>query len=391
MLDTLLELYDPKEPILNILGAWRLRPQRLVYFHHGLREEEKALEQLRAALRNLGAKVRVSLERLDGMDCQALSRWVEAHEGELGQWGIEIAGGSDMMLFMAGVAHARWGCPVYTRRPGNRYFALPEGKLIEAEQKGFTVEQRLCLTGGRLERYGRLKPEDLTPRLITLAGLLLDMQKEHPRLWTQQTRCIQGAVSRMDKTSLTLTLTQEECKANKFSTTKGHLFRQMKRAGAFTEVNITPEAVALTFPNDLIRDCLCDYGVWLEIYMYGVIKASGMFDDVRVSAVVRWEEEKAVNELDVVATAGMGLVVCSCKTTTPDMEALAELNVIAEGFGSSYAVSLLACMPKGSDRMEGPAARGEELGIRLLDVRQYGREELIAYFTRLGKRLQGLE
>ena len=391
MLDTLLELYDPKEPILNILGAWRLRPQRAVYFHHGLREEDEALRQMQETFRKLGVSVRVTLEKLDGMDCQALSRWVEHHEGELGSWGIEIAGGSDMMLFMAGVAHARWGCPVYARRPGNRYFALPEGKLIEAEHPGFTVEQRLCLTGGSLERYGRLKPEDLTPRLITLAGMLLDMQKEHPRLWTQQTRCIQGAVSRMDKKSLTLILTQQDCRAHKFSTAKGHLFRQMKRAGAFTEVKITPEAIELTFPSALIRDCLCDYGVWLEIYMYGVMKASGVFDDVRVSAVVRWEGEKAVNELDVAATAGMGLVVCSCKTTTPDMEALAELNVIAEGFGSSYAVSLLACMPKGGDRMEGPAARGEELGIRLLDVRQYDRESLIAYFTRLGKRLQGLE
>lgn len=391
MLDTLLELYDPKEPILNILGAWRLRPQRAVYFHHGLREEDKALRQLQETFRKLGISVRVSLEKLDGMDCQALSRWVETHENELGSWGIEIAGGSDMMLFMAGVAHARWGCPVYARRPGNKYFALPEGKLIEAENLGFTVEQRLCLTGGSLERYGRLRPEDLTPRLITLAGMLLEMQKEHPRLWTQQTRCIQGAVSRMDKKSLTLILTQQDCRANKFSTTKGHLFRQMKQAGAFTEVKITPEAVELTFPSALIRDCLCDYGVWLEIYMYGVMKASGVFDDVRVSAVVRWEGEKAVNELDVAATAGMGLVVCSCKTTTPDMEALAELNVIAEGFGSSNAVSLLACMPKGGDRMEGPAARGEELGIRMLDVRQYDRESLIAYFTRLGKRLQGLE
>lgn len=391
MLDTLLELYDPKEPVLNILGAWRLRPGRVVYFHHGLPNEKAALAMLRTTLRKLDIRTEISLERLDGMDCQALSRWVEKHEGKLGSWGIEIAGGSDMMLFMAGVAHARWGCPVYARRPGNKYFALPEGKLIEAEHRGFTVEQRLCLTGGSLERYGRLKPEDLTPRLITLAGMLLDLQKAHPRLWTQQTRCIQGAASRMDKSSLTLTITEEECRANRFSTAKGHLFRQMKRAGAFTEVKITPEAIELTFPSDLIRDCLCDYGVWLEIYMYGVIKASGVFDDVRVSAVVRWEGEKAVNELDVVATAGMGLVVCSCKTTTPDMEALAELNVIAEGFGSSYAVSLLACMPKGTDRIEGPAARGEELGIRLLDVRQYDREALMAYFTRLGKRLQGME
>lgn len=75
-------------------------------------------------------------------------------------------------------------------------------------------------------------------------------------------------------------------------------------------------------PNDLIRDCLCDYGVWLEIYMYGVMKASGVFDGARLSAVVRGEDEKAVNELD---------------------------------------------------------------------VRQYDRKALIAYFTRLGKRLQGME
>ena len=389
-MDTLLELYDAREPLLNVSGAWRLKPRCVVCFYDALEDVRRERGKLADMLRQLGVNAQVRMEQLDGRDGQALTRWVEKHQEELGEWGIEICGGDEVMLFMAGCCHARFGCPVYARRPDHQYFSLPEGRLFGEISGGFTVEQRLSLYGGRLERYGRLTPKDLTLKLITLSGMLLGLQKAHPQLWTRQTRCLQGVVSRAPEDALEVLLTAEQCQKNGFSPRKGHVFRQMQRCGALTAVRVTEEGLLLTFPSALIRDCLCDYGVWLEIYVYGAMKQSGAFDDVRMSCVVRWEGDRAVNELDVVATAGLGLAVCSCKTCAPDMEALAELNVITRGFGSDYAVSLMACLPKGSDRMDGASARGEELDIRTVDVRQYEWDGLVAYFRRLGKRLQAM-
>lgn len=389
-MNTLLEIYDGREPLLNVLGAWILRPDTVICFHRGLRDENEVLGRLRDTLRQMGVKTRLRLEELDGNDGQALTRWVEAHEQELGDWAIELSGGDDVMLFMAGCCHARFGCPVYARRPGNRYYSLSDGQMLKGEKADFSVEERLSLYGGSLERYGRLTAEDLTPKMLTLAGQMLELQKKHSKLWTRQTRCLQGVCARLPDEVLTVTVSRETCRANGFSPEKGHIFRKMLRAGALREVRVTEEGLELTFPSTLVRECLCDYGVWLEMFIFGAMRSSGVFDDVRLSCVVRWEDGRAVNELDVVGTAGMGLMICSCKTCAPDMTALAELNVLGSRFGAQYAQSVIATLPKGTERLDGAIARGEELNVRVLDMRQHNQQETIAYFRRLGQRLRDM-
>lgn len=388
-MDTLLELYDAQEPVINIAGAWHLQPSEIIFFYYELPDPAEERRQLSQLLNKVGLRCNVRMERLERFDMDGMIAWVRAHQDELGEYAIELTGGDDTMLFSAGCCYERFPCTLYCARPDGRYIELPSGREIAPGRGMMTVEQRLSLNDCRLERYGRISPEELrNAKLLQLADRMLELQKKHSRQWTGHTRCIQQCVSRAPDDALTVLLDRETCGNNKVSAGKGKLLRLMQRAGAISDIRECADGIEVTFPSILVRDCLCDYGVWLEIGVYDAMKKSGAFDDVGMSCVVKWENERLVNELDVAATAGMSLMLVSCKTCAPDMEALAELNVLGERLGSFRTGTVLAALPKGTERLDNIHARCEEMDVHLIDLRQYDKQAMIAYFKRVGMYLR---
>ena len=389
-IDTLLELYDPHMPILNVAGAWYIQPRTVVYFYYELDEDPAALrKELAQMFSRIGLRCSVRMEKLTRLDMRDMLDWVTAHRDSLGEFAIELTGGDDEMLFSAGLCYAGFPCRLFARKPDGRYIALPSGEELHAGHAAFTIDARLSLNDVMLDRYGRLTPNDLgNPELIALAHRLFDLQKKHPVQWTRHTKCIQQCVSRAADDALTVLLDRETCRACSVSAAGSKLLPSLLRAGALTSVKHTDEGILVTFKDLLVRDCLCDYGVWLEISAYDALVSSGVYDSVRMSCVVRWENQKLVNELDVVATAGLGLLIVSCKTCTPDMKAVAELNVLGDRLGSSHTQTVLAALPKANERLGNIRARCEEMGVQLVDLRQYDRQGLQDVFARIGRRLR---
>jgi len=385
--DTLLEFYDRREPIVNVAGAWHVQPRRIVYFHYGLKDEAAERKKLAQMFERIGLRISVSMVQLERRDVRDMMEWVQAHQAELGEFAIDLTGGDDIMLFTAGCCYEHFPCRLFSGRPDGRYVMLPSGEILAPGRGEFSVEQRLLLNNAVLERFGRLTQRDLTPQLLNLADRMLTLQRNHSRQWTGVTRCIQQCVSRAPDDALTVLLDHDTCRQNKVNAGKGSLLRSFVRAGALKSVKETGEGIVITFPDMTIRDCLCDYGVWLEIAVYDAVKSSGAFDDVQISCVVQWDNEKIINELDVVATAGMGLILISCKTCAPDMEALAELNVLGDRLGSARTMTALVSLPKGTERLDNRHARCEELGVRLIDLRQHTRQSLSTAFAQLGQQL----
>lgn len=386
--DTLLELFDDQQPIQNVAGAWHLQPRRIVFFYYELEDVQATRKEMAQMFNRIGLRCNVQLERLPQLDVHHMMTWVKANQDTLGEYAIDLTGGDDVMLFSAGIAYADTPCRLYTRAKDGRYIALPSGESIESGAGKFTVAQRLQLCDATLDRYGRLTPEDLKPPLVDLAHRLLALQRKHPRQWTQHTTCFQQCAARADKTALTLLLDRENCKEHGVALGKGKLLNALKRSGAITKADAVNEGIMVTFASDLIRDCLCDFGVWLEIAAWDALRSCGQFDDVRLSCVVKWENERIINELDVTATAGMGLMIVSCKTCAPDLKAVAELNVLGDRLGSAQTEAVLLCMPKANEKLDNIRARCDEMGIDLVDLRQFDRESLRAHFAREGQKLR---
>lgn len=386
--DTLLELYDSRQPIQNIAGAWHLQPRTIVFFYYKLADVQATRKEMAQMFNRIGLRCNVRMEQLKHLDVRHMMTWVHAHRDDLGDYAIDLTGGNDVMLFSAGVAFAETPCRLFTRTRDGRYIALPSGEIVEAGAGKFTVAQRLQLCDATLDRFGRLTPDDLTPPLVSLAHRLLSLQRKHPRQWTQHTTCFQQCAARADKSALTILLDRDNCREHGVALGKGKLLNALKRSGALTQVEAAAEGIWVTFANDIVRDCLCDFGVWLEIAAWDALRSSGEFDDVQLSCVVKWENDRLINELDVTATAGLGLMIVSCKTCAPDLKAVAELNVLGDRLGSAQTQTVLLCLPKAHEKLDNIRARCDEMGIDLVDLRQYDREGLRALFAREGKKLR---
>lgn len=387
-IDTLLELYDMHEPIVNVAGAWHLQPRNIVFFYYELEnaaEERKSLAQM---FNRIGLRCNVRMEKLDRLDIRDMVDWVKEHQFGLGEYAIDLTGGDDEMLFQAGVCYANFPCRLYTRKPNGHYIALPSGEIITPRAGEFTVAQRLALNDVTFDRYGRLNPSDLKKPLLTLADQLFELQKRHPRQWTDQTSCFQQCAARTEDETLTILLDHETCLEYSISAGKGKLLPQLLRIGALTKIETTREGIWVTFANQLVKECLCDFGVWLEIVAFNAIRSCGQFDDVQLSCVVRWENEKLVNELDIIATAGMGLMIVSCKTCAPDLKAVAELNVLGDRLGSVHTETVLLSLPKANEKLDNIRSRCEEMDVNLVNLRKVDFEALRIFFRQKGLRLR---
>ena len=125
-------------------------------------------------------------------------------------------------------------------------------------------------------------------------------------------------------------------------------------------------------------------GSVLELYVYKACLDTGLFQDVRTSAVVDWEGDgsaKAVsNELDVMCTRGVTPVFISCKTCDVKTEALNELAILRDRFGGKMARAAIVTAERGGGAMRN---RASELGIMVIDL-----NDLTA--GRIDKRLKNL-
>lgn len=387
-IDTLLELYDARVPILNVPGAWHLQPKTIIFFYYELADAAQERKQLAQMFSRIGLRCSVRMEKLERLDIRDMLAWVKAHQESLGEYAIELTGGDDEMLFSAGLCYASFPCNLFCRRRDGRYVALPSGEEIQPGSGAFSVAQRLSLNNATLDRYGRLTPGDLKQPLVHLAHRLLAIQKKHPRQWTQHTTCFQRCAARAEDSALTILLDSHSCREQSVSLGKGKLLNSLLKEGALTKAEATDEGIWVTFASDIIRDCLCDFGVWLEIAAYDALRSCGKFDDVQLSCVVKWENEKLINELDVVAATGMGLMIVSCKTCAPDLKAVAELNVLGDRLGSAHTQTVLLCMPKVNEKLDNIRARCDEMGVHLVDLRQFDRESLRGHFAWEGETLR---
>jgi len=148
--------------------------------------------------------------------------------------------------------------------------------------------------------------------------------------------------------------------------------REYEEIGFISELSIDRgRGVSFKFRDSQIRTWMRDIGSVLELYVYKACVDSGVFNDVRTSAVVYWEgydskQENAVsNELDVMCAQGVTPVFISCKTGAVQTEALNELAILRDRFGSNMAKAAIVTADRGGGAMRN---RASELAITVIDI-----------------------
>ncbi len=387
-MQTLIELYDER-PLENVLGAETFRPERVVYI---CPPEIAGNRRVHRRLRNYFARRGLTTELVfiqAGMyDADGLLELLRGAVRQYPGCALDITGGTDDALFAAGLLSAGTDVPVFTySRKMNSFYNIRSAPFASELKCGvkFSVEDFFAMAGGDLRR-GRVDNGVLEDYMGDIEPFFR-LYMANRRQWTKTVSYIQRIAPGSQEGPAPLSVSGGyTLKAERgYVSAPAEALRSMEKIGFIRGLKIVPEkSVSFRFRDAVVRTFLRDVGAVLELYVYKACLDTGLFDDVRLSAVVDWEGDDGrtavSNELDVVCTRGVIPVFISCKTGEVHTEALNELAVLRDRFGGEMARAAIVTATKGGSPTR---SRAHELGIDVIDLNDLTK-------GRLGKRLTDL-
>lgn len=372
---TLIELYDDR-PLENILGTEVFRPERTVYIcPRSVAESEKAKKKLRDYFRHRGVKCQLSFLEANMFSADSVLRQLKYAASCWEDCALDITGGTDAALFAGGLLCAEKDIPVFTySRKKNCFFSIRNADFANNKPctVRFNVEDCFIMAGGAMRR-GRVDNSVLS-RYTDIIDPFFRLYLDHRRGWSTVVNYLQRAsyIPRDGKMKL------EVCCDYVLKGERGQRISadeetlgDMEKIGLISDLSIDKQSgVSFRFRDEQIRAWLRDVGSVLELYVYKACMDTGLFQDVRTSAVVDWEgdgkQTNVTNEIDVMACRGVTPVFISCKTCDVKTEALNELAILRDRFGGGIAQAAIVTAESGSAIMRKRAA---ELDINVIDLK----------------------
>ena len=369
---TLVELYDER-PLENVLGVEIFHPGHVIYIcPEGTPKEART--QLKRYFSHRGNTASLEFLFVNTFHTRAVLRLFRNILSRFPDAVMDITGGTDAVLFAAGLACAGTDTPVVTySRTKNRFFSIHPANSAQGIPCDITlsVEDCFLMAGGSM-RKGRVDNSILSGYMDDFDSFFQVFLQYRSR-WDRIIGYIQHISPVREDGSCSLDVRGDY-------TVKGEhgmrlaapedALRALEQIGLISGLRLVPEeSVSFSFRDGQIRTWLRDVGSVLELYVYKACLASGVFHDVRTSAVVDWNQStknNAVsNELDVVCTRGIMPVFISCKTCMIRTEALNELAVLRDRFGGQIArAAIVTAEPAGASARN----RAAELNIRIIDL-----------------------
>lgn len=128
---------------------------------------------------------------------------------------------------------------------------------------------------------------------------------------------------------------------------------------------------AITFATEKLREMVCTSGTFLENYLYIKLIESKQFDDVVMSAVVDFSNNKYNTpvrcEIDCLVVKNNKTLFVSCKSSKAETSDLNEIHVHNSKFGNMLSKPVI-CVGEDLDRKYPSVyAKAEELGVYVVD------------------------
>ena len=389
MMQTLIELYDER-PLENVLGVEVFRPKRVVYVCPARISRNKGLHRrLREYFAWRGIEVELEFVRANIYRADAMLKILRRIAKRCPDCAVDITGGTDAVLYAAGMLGAELPIPAFTYSSGkNRFFDILNAPFAEGLpcEVIYSVEACFRMAGGQL-RPGRAAQLDLAEHEADIAPFF--------RLFLRHRQKWPNLIGYIQRLSYTPPETEPKLSVSGAYVVKGdrgslieapeEALRDLERLGLLAELEIDRESgVRFCFRDAQTRTWLRDVGIVLELYTYAACRKLKLFDDVQLSAVVDWESDgrsnPVQNELDVVCTRGVTPVFLSCKTGSVKTEALNELAILRDRFGGKAAKAAVITAERASAIMRSRAA---ELQIKVIDLEDLNE-------GRLGKQIRAL-
>ena len=369
---TLIELYDER-PIENVLASEVYRPERTVFLcPPAVAQDRRLQEKLREYFAHQGLEIELIFLESSLYNSAKILKQLRTVAEKYDDCFLDITGGTDDALFACGLFCAETDIPAFTySRKRGRFFEIHNAKF--ADDQPCTVQHRVedCfLMAGGAMRSGRVDNAILA-EYMDFFDPFFALYLRHRSEWTRTVKYFQ-------ETSQTEKGQPVPLRVEADYTVKGErgarieapvdCLHELENLGFLRDVSVSGERVTYTFRDRQVRTWLRDIGSVLELYVYKACVDTGIFNDVRTSAVVDWEgdfrQDNVTNEIDVMAMQGILPLFISCKTCEVDTDALNELAILRGRFGGhgAKAVIVTTQLCRGITRR-----RAAELDIAVID------------------------
>ena len=369
---TLIELYDQR-PIENVLSSEMFHPERTVFLcPPAVAQDRRLQEKLREYFAHQGLEIELIFLESSLYNSAKILKQLRAVAAKYDDCFLDITGGTDDALFACGLFCAETDIPAFTySRKRGRFFEIHNAKF--ADDQPCTVQHRVedCfLMAGGAMRSGRVDNAILA-EYMDFFDPFFALYLRHRSEWTRTVKYFQETSQTEKGQPVPLRIEAEYTVKGERGTrieAPVDCLHELENLGFLRDVSVGGERVTYTFRDRQVRTWLRDIGSVLELYVYKACVDTGIFNDVRTSAVVDWEgdfrQDNVTNEIDVMAMQGILPLFISCKTCEVDTDALNELAILRGRFGGhgAKAVIVTTQLCRGITRR-----RAAELDIAVID------------------------
>ena len=370
---TLIELYDSR-PIENVISTEMFRPQKTVFLCPPEVAGSKELrDKLQKYFRHRGLDTEVVFLEASLYNCAKIERLLSSVTERYPDCVVDITGGTETALFACGRHCAKTGTPAFTySRKRKCFYNVHNAPFAEDLPCNLqhSIEDCFLMAGGAL-RMGRVDNSILGGYMRDIEPFF-DFYMKNRLDWTRIINYIQHASQVEKGEHIPLEVNAPyiiKGERGSILEAPADALHGLEKLGFLSDVSVSRAGVHFCFKDSQIRTWLRDIGSVLELYIFKCCIDTGLYNDVRTSAVVDWEgdfrHDNVTNEIDVMAMQGITPAFISCKTCEVSTEALNELAILRDRFGGKAAKAAIVTAKRCQNVTRHRAA---ELGILVIDL-----------------------
>ena len=365
----LLTVYDDHEPLNNVISTLTLNVEEVFFvYHHEV--SRNTFINIDKVLHKYLEDLRISFIQLDEDEKQLNGLLYENPDAV-----IDVGASKYLSLLLFEIANRGQNQIIYYDNEENVIKDYRTHSVIYGEVFKLKIEDVLKLRGGEIQSYMHHSATDTKTRETVLSTVEnnIDNYAAFIRYMTKLNSLVNSSRQNGSHRFLLTDDTVQKIKTDTCYRKIGDLFEIRDNM--------------LTFKTARLKEMVCVSGAFLENYLYIRLTESGLFDDVIMSAVIDFSDDKYIQpvrcEIDCMVMRNNRLLFVSCKSSKADTSDLNEIYVHNSMFGNALSVPVL-CVGEELDRKYPSIyAKAEELGIYIIDKSSFIDKDIVIVFLEI--------
>ena len=367
-MNKLLTVYDDQEPLNNVVNALTLDVDAVFYLYHH-EEHRTAFSNIRKVIKEYK---NIDLHFIRPVDDVKEIKAILEKDAEVI---VDVGGSKYLSLLLFEQANLFGNRIIYFDREENVIKDYRSHSVIDKEIFKLTIKDVLALRGGNITEYMHKGATD-TKTKETIYQLFEDNRNDYASLMNYLS-LLNKVISNMRKIG-----------SRSFRLSQKHL-EEIQKDPCFKKCQdlFTIEENKMIFKTTRLVDTVAVTGTLLENYLYLKLLDAKTFDDVRMSVVVDFSDDRYDHpvkcEIDLLAIRNNRLLFVSCKSNKVETPALNEIYVHNSMFGNSLSVPVICVCEDIDRRYPSIYAKAEELGVHMIDRSNMMEEDFPEIFQRI--------